>query len=183
MQTTRGASLSDAEAAHRPPDPRGPRRTAVLVAVALLVLAADVVSKVAVVDTLTHGREVRLLDGFLTLVQTRNGGAAFGIAGGATILFTAVAVGVVLVIVRTAPRLRSLPWAVCLGLLLGGAAGNLSDRLFRAPGVLRGHVVDWIQVPHWPVFNLADSAIVIGGVLAVIIASRGLRVDGSRDAR
>jgi signal peptidase II len=183
MQTTRGASLSDAEAASSPSDTSRPRRTAALIVVALVVLAADVGSKIVVVHTLTHGREVRLLDGFLTLLQTRNGGAAFGIAGGATIVFTAVAVGVVLVIVRTATRLRSLPWAFCLGLLLGGAAGNLADRLFRAPGVFRGHVVDWIQLPHWPVFNLADSAIVIGGVLAVIIASRGLRVDGSRDAR
>ncbi|HZC39203.1 MAG TPA: signal peptidase II, partial [Streptosporangiaceae bacterium] len=84
-------------------------------------------------------------------------------------------------IVRTSRRLGSAPWAVTLGLLLGGATGNLTDRLLRSPGTLRGDVVDWIQLPHWPVFNLADSAIVCGGVLAVLLATRGIRLDGSRD--
>jgi signal peptidase II len=68
---------------------------------------------------------------------------------------------------------------VALGLLLGGALGNLSDRLFRSPGPLRGHVVDWIQLPHWPVFNVADSAIVVGGIVAVLLALRGVELDGS----
>ena len=99
-----------------------------------------------------------------------------------TIVFTAIAVGVIIFILRTARRLRSIPWAVTLGLLLGGAMGNLADRLFRAPGPMRGDVVDWIELPHWPVFNLADSAIVCGGVLAVLLAVRGLRMDGTVDA-
>ncbi len=98
-----------------------------------------------------------------------------------TIVFTAIAVGVIVFILRTARRLRSLPWAITLGLLLGGATGNLADRLFRAPGPLRGDVVDWIELPHWPVFNLADSAIVCGGVLAVLLAVLGLRMDGTVD--
>src|SRR5439155_12032528 len=105
-------------------------------------------------------------------------GAAFSVGTGATVLFTAVAVAVVAVILRTAKRLHSVGWAVCLGLLLGGALGNLVDRLFRAPGPLRGEVVDWIQLPHWPVFNLADSAIVIGGCVAVLLSSRGISIDG-----
>ena len=84
-------------------------------------------------------------------------------------------------IIRTARRIYSLPWAVALGLLLGGATGNLTDRIFRSPGLLRGWVVDWIQVPHWPVFNLADSAIVCGGILAVLLSARGIRLDGRRD--
>ena len=82
------------------------------------------------------------------------------------------------VILRTAKRLRSLGWAIALGLLLGGALGNLVDRLLRSPGPFRGEVVDWIQLPHWPVFNLADSAIVIGGCVAVLLSSRGISVDG-----
>src|SRR5205823_3788284 len=82
---------------------------------------------------------------------------------------------------RTSRRLRSLPWAVTLGLLLGGASGNLTDLLVRAPGLFRGDVVDWIQLPHWPVFNVADSAIVCGGALAVLLAARGIRLDGARD--
>ena len=69
-----------------------------------------------------------------------------------------------------------------LGLLLGGALGNLTDRLVRAPSPLRGEVVDWIHLHHWPIFNLADSAIVIGVVLALIVSSRGIRLDGTRDA-
>jgi signal peptidase II len=176
MQATRGAPLSEA-----PDQPASaPRRIGVLALVAAVVFAADMVSKVIVVATLSDRAPVRVIDGFLQLTETRNAGAAFSIGTGATILFTAVAVGVVVVIVRTARRLRSLPWALVLGLLLGGALGNLTDRIFRAPGPLRGHVVDWIELPHWPVFNLADSAIVVGGLLAVLLAGRGTGVDGER---
>ncbi|MFA1542228.1 signal peptidase II [Actinomadura monticuli] len=151
-----------------------------LVAVALAALAADIVSKIIVVATLQDREPVRLLGGLLTLRETRNSGAAFSIGTGYTIVFTVIACGVVVAILRTARNLRSVPWAVCLGLLLGGAIGNLIDRLLREPAPLKGHVVDWIQLPHWPVFNLADSAIVCGGVLAVLLAARGLQVDGTR---
>ena len=144
---------------------------------ALAVLVADVVTKVVVVATMDEGDTVRLIDGILKIDYTRNAGAAFSIGTGATVLFTGVAVIVVGVIIRQARRLNSRPWAVTLGLLLGGALGNLVDRLFRSPGPLRGHVVDWIELPHWPVFNLADSAIVIGGVLAVLLATRGIPFD------
>ncbi|MES9540273.1 signal peptidase II [Actinomadura sp. NPDC000600] len=151
-----------------------------LVAVALAALAADIVSKTIVVATLQDRAPVRLLGGLLTLRETRNSGAAFSIGTGYTFVFTLIACGVVVAILRTARNLRSVPWAICLGLLLGGAIGNLIDRLLRAPAPLKGHVVDWIQLPHWPVFNLADSAIVCGGVLAVLLAARGLQVDGTR---
>ena len=112
----------------------------------------------------------------------RNSGAAFSIGTSMTIVFTVIAVAVIIYILRAARKLRSLPWAITLGLLLGGATGNLSDRIFRSPGVFRGDVVDWIELPHWPVFNLADSAIVCGGVLAVLLSARGVRLDGSRAA-
>jgi signal peptidase II len=88
---------------------------------------------------------------------------------------------VVVAIVRFARRLRSAPWAIALGLLLGGACGNLADRLFRAPGPGRGYVVDWIELPHWPVFNIADACIVVGAVIAVLLALRGIAVDGTRE--
>ncbi|MEV3919480.1 signal peptidase II [Actinomadura coerulea] len=184
MQTTRGTSLSDStnperQAGETAESPR-PRRVGVLVAVALAALAADIVSKIIVVSALQDREPVRLLGGLLTLRETRNSGAAFSIGTGYTIVFTLIACGVVVAILRTARNLRSAPWAVCLGLLLGGAIGNLIDRLLRAPAPLKGHVVDWIQLPHWPVFNLADSAIVCGGVLAVLLAARGLQVDGTR---
>ena len=131
--------------------------------------------------TLPPRDKVRLLDGLLTLQVLRNSGAAFSIGTSMTIVFTLIAVGVIFFILRTSRRLRSLPWAVTLGLLLGGATGNLTDRLLRSPGLFRGDVVDWIQLPHWPVFNVADSAIVCGGVLAVLLAARGIRLDGTRD--
>ncbi|HEX6755417.1 MAG TPA: signal peptidase II [Mycobacteriales bacterium] len=161
------------------------RRAGVLAVTASLVLLADLVSKYVVVAELPGRAPVRLLGGALYLTHARNSGAAWGFAGGATLLFTAVAAIVVVVIVRTAARLRSLPWAICLGLILGGAAGNLIDRIFRSPAPLRGHVVDWISVfdPYgrvFPIFNLADSAIVCGGILAVLLALLGLEMDGSR---
>jgi lipoprotein signal peptidase len=152
--------------------------------VAALVLVTDLVSKTIVVATLSHRPPVRLLGGLLRLTELRNPGAAFSIGASSavmTVLFSLIAVGVIIAIVRTSRRLRSVPWAVTLGLLLGGAAGNLADRLLRGPAPLRGSVVDWIELPHWPVFNLADSSIVCGGVLAVLLAMRGLRLDGSRE--
>ena len=109
--------------------------------------------------TLPPPEKVRLLGGLLTLQVLRNSGAAFSLGTGFTLVFTAVAVGVVVVILRTSRRLYSVGWAVALGALLGGAVGNLVDRLVRAPGLGRGHVVDWIQLPHFAVFNLADASI------------------------
>jgi len=157
------------------------RRIGVLLTVAAAVLAADAISKAIVVAELSGHRPVRLLGGLLTLQVMRNSGAAFNIGTSMTIVFTAIAVGVIIFILRTARRLRSLPWAVTLGLLLGGATGNLADRLLRSPAPLRGYVVDWIELPHWPVFNLADSAIVCGGAIAILLSVRGIRIDGTRD--
>ena len=164
-----------------------PPRLALFATVAALALSADVISKVLVVATVSPLRPERLLGGAVYLVLARNGGAAFSVGTGATILFTAVAVIVISTLVRIAGRLRSAGWAVALGLVLGGALGNLIDRLARSPGVGRGHVVDWISLfandGHiWPIFNLADSAIVSGGVLAAILAVRGIEFSGDRSA-
>lgn len=180
--TTADAGPDDAEVRAR-----RSRRSLLLVLTAAAVLAADTVSKILVVRSLT-GRAVRTLGGLVYLTEARNSGAAFSFAEGATVLFTAVAVVVIVVIVRTASRLRSAPWAVCLGLILGGAAGNLADRLFRSPGPGRGEVVDWISLHWngrqvWPIFNLADSGIVCGGVLAVLLALFGYELDGRRQRR
>jgi signal peptidase II len=144
------------------------------------------VTKLVVVATITPGENIRLLGGLLYLTHLRNVGAAFSFAEGFTILFTMIAVVVAVVIVRTARRLYSTGWAVALGLVLGGAVGNLIDRLFRDPGFLRGGVVDFLSVfgPDgrvWPVFNVADSAIVCGGILGALLALRGIDFDGSRE--
>ena len=99
---------------------------------------------------------MRLLGGAIYLVQTRNSGAAFSVGTGATVVLTVVALAVVVVILRAARRMRSVGWAVALGLVLGGALGNLIDRLFRSPGVGRGHVVDWISLFGQRRAHLAD---------------------------
>ena len=127
-----------------------------------------------------------LLGGLVVLHEQRNPGAAFGIAGGATVLFTVLAASIVVVILRTARRLRSTAWAVTLGLLLGGALGNLADRLLRSPGPLRGYVVDFIDLEWhgrsvWPVFNVADMAIVTGGLLALLLSWRNVPIGNVGD--
>jgi signal peptidase II len=174
-------SVSPAPDPSRADDAGAPtrRQVGVVVSAALIVLALDIISKVTVVAQLS-GRSVRLLGGFLTLLASRNPGAAFSIGTSMTVVFSVIAVGVIVLILRTSRRIRSIPWALTLGLLLGGATGNLTDRIFRYPGLFRGFVVDWIEVPHWPVFNLADSAIVCGGILAVLLSMRGIRLDGQR---
>jgi signal peptidase II len=162
------------------------RQVGLFAGVAALALALDVASKLVVVAKLPEVHEpVRVLGGVFYLQQTRNSGAAFSLGTGFTIILTVVAVAVVGVIARTAGRMRSTGWAVALGLILGGALGNLSDRVFRAPGFGRGHVVDWISAfgpnaKYWPIFNLADSAIVCGAILAAVLALLGIDLDGRR---
>jgi lipoprotein signal peptidase len=180
MQTARGAAVAADTAADAASGSGAPRRrTSLLVLVASLVLVADVLSKLIAVAKLSDRARVTLIPHVLWLTMTRNAGAAFSVGTGSTIVFTAVAVAVVVVILRTARSLKSAGWAFSLGLLLGGALGNLSDRIFRAPAAFRGHVVDWIELPHWPIFNLADSAIVVGGVLAVLLAAYRVELDGT----
>jgi signal peptidase II len=178
-----------ANGANEQNDPRRrerPRRVGVFVTVGLLVLALDVVSKIVVVANLGPTEEVRTLGGAIWLDLARNSGAAFSLGTGFTVILSLVALGVVAVIVRTASRLRSTGWAIALGLILGGALGNLADRVFRAPGVFRGRVIDWISLfgprgEHWPIFNLADSAIVCGAILAAVLTLFGIGLTGDRD--
>jgi signal peptidase II len=156
------------------PRARHSRALAVMLEVAALVLAADTVSKTLALRYLGDGRAVRLLDGLITLRLTYNAGAAFGLGTSYTVVIALIAIGVVVFIIRTARRLRSIAWSVALGLLLGGACGNLADRLFRPPGPMRGRVVDWINLPHFPwTFNIADAAIVCSAVLIAVLAFRG----------
>lgn len=156
--------------------------------VALLVLAADIVSKVVIVANIgPDHRPVRLLGGLVYLVQARNSGAAFSVGTGATVILTVVAASVAVVIARAARSLTSAWWAVSLGLILGGALGNLVDRFLRAPSPGRGHVVDWIQLHSivgydYPIFNLADSAICVGAVIALILSVRGVEFRSHRPA-
>jgi signal peptidase II len=151
------------------------RTLAVMLGVAVAVATADAVSKAVALRGLRGRPPVRLLDGLLTLKLRLNPGAAFGVGTSYTVVIALIACGVIVYVIRMAARLRSLPWTIGLGLLLGGAAGNLGDRLFRAPGPLRGSVVDWLNLPHFPwTFNLADAAITCAAVLIAILTLLGI---------
>ncbi len=156
-----------------------------LSAIAVVVLVVDIVTKVIAVARLEGREPVELLGGAVYLILVRNPGAAWSMATGYTWVISLIVIAVVIVIIRVAGRLRSTGWAVALGLVLGGALGNLVDRIFRAPGPLRGHVVDMVSVfapdgSFFPVFNAADSAVVCGGILLVLLALTGREMDGTR---
>ncbi|KAA6222424.1 signal peptidase II [Streptomyces albofaciens JCM 4342] len=170
-----GAGAAEAGATAR----RGKRRIAALLLVAAIVYLLDLGSKALVVAKLEHHAPIEVIGSLLRLEVIRNRGAAFGIGEALTIFLSLIAVIVIVVIARLARKLYSLPWAIALGLLLGGAFGNLTDRIFRTPGVFEGAVVDFIAPTHFAVFNLADSAIVCGGILIVILSFRGLDPDGT----
>jgi signal peptidase II len=172
-----GASGTDEPAAAG--QTRGKRRIAVLFAVATVAYALDLISKMIVVAKLEHHPPIEIIGDWLRFEAIRNAGAAFGFGEAFTVIFTMIAAAVIVVIARLARKLYSLPWAIALGLLLGGALGNLTDRIFRAPGVFEGAVVDFIAPKHFAVFNLADSAIVCGGILIVLLSFKGLDPDGT----
>ena len=151
-----------------------------LLALAAVVLVVDQLTKVWAVQSLTEGVRTPLVGDLLGLTLLYNPGAALSIATGMTWVLTLAAATVSVVILRVANRLGSRGWAVGLGLLLGGAVGNLVDRLFREPGVGRGHVVDFIAYGELFVGNVADIAIVAAAGLIVLLSLRGIGVDGTR---
>jgi len=153
---------------------------ATVLIIAAVVLALDVLTKVLAVALIEPGHPVRIIGDTVTLTLVRNPGAAFSMATGMTWLLTIVAVAVVIGVIRMGSKLRSGWWALGLGLVLGGAIGNLIDRFLRSPGPLRGHVVDFVSVGWWPVFNVADSGVVCGAILLVVLTVLGVEPDGSR---
>lgn len=157
-----------------------PRMWLVLLIVAAVVLTADLITKIIAVAFIEPGDPVEIIGDTVTFKLVRNSGAAFSMATGYTWILTIVALAVVAGIIRYSHRLGSVWWALGLGLVLGGALGNLVDRIFRAPGPLRGHVVDFMSVGWWPVFNIADSAVVCGAVLLVGLTLFGFEFDGTR---
>lgn len=144
-----------------------------------MVVLLDQTTKWWVQQTMPARPPIQVLGEWLEITYTVNPGAAFSLGGSFTIVLSAIAIAVSVVIVRMASRLGSVAWAVALGGILGGALGNLSDRIFRDPAPFRGHVVDWISVPNWPVFNIADSAIFCSAMLMVWLSFRGVGLDGS----
>nr|WP_234790302.1 signal peptidase II [Mycolicibacterium mucogenicum] len=147
-----------------------PRRLRLLLMVAALVLGLDVLTKVLAVKLLVPGQPVEIIGDTISWTLVRNSGAAFSMATGYTWVLTLIAIWM-------GRRLVSVWWALGLGMILGGAVGNLMDRFFRSPGPLRGHVVDFLSVGWWPVFNVADSAVVCGAVLLVGLSMFGIDFD------
>lgn len=160
------------------------RRVGLVFAVAVVIWVIDLVTKNLVAANLEGKEPVRILGGLIYLQVIRNPGAAFSMATGMTWVLALVAAAVVVAIIWLSRRLRSIGWAIGLGLVLAGALGNLTDRIFRAPGPLRGHVVDFISAfaPNgegFAIFNIADSAICCGGVLIVLLSLLGKDYDGT----
>ena len=142
--------------------------------IAWAIWLTDFATKSWALANLDSRNPVMLIGSFLQLTLIKNSGAAFSFAEGATVLFSIFACLVVIAIGYFAPKLTSKGWSVVLGLALGGIIGNLSDRIFREPGFFSGHVIDWIELPNWPVFNIADSAIVVAASIAVVLSIRNI---------
>ncbi|MFC7492005.1 MULTISPECIES: signal peptidase II [unclassified Knoellia] len=159
------------------------RLFALLIGLGLLTLALDQGSKVWALASLTPGEPRDLLGSFVRLNLIRNAGAAFSLGDGVTWLLTLLALGIVVWVARAARQVGHRGWAVTLGMLLGGAIGNLVDRIFRAPGLGRGHVVDFIDYFGLFIGNVADIAIVVAAALGGILALRGIPLDGVRPGR
>jgi signal peptidase II len=178
MQATRGTSLTST-------DPGQARRSRasthrrVFAAVALAAYAVDLGTKLLAVRRLTEGDPVDVVGSGLRLDLVRNPGAAFSTGTSYTLLLSVIAVVAAATVIRYGRRLGDRTWAVALGLLLAGVCGNLTDRVFREPGFLRGHVVDFLELPHWPVFNVADMLIDAAVVLILVQSWRGVRLTGA----
>lgn len=159
------------------------RATLLVVVVAAAVLVVDQLSKIWAVAALENEPPVQVIGDFFRLVFVRNSGAAFSLGSGSTIVVSLLALVIVGVLIYRARNLQSVWWAIAMGGMIGGALGNLTDRVFREPGVLRGHVVDFFALPIWPVFNVADIAVVGSAIGMVVLALLGIDFDGTRHGR
>ncbi len=179
MQAARGASLSDDDTSSQRPASR-PRLKLVFAAVAAAAYAVDLVTKHLAVTRLADG-DVPLFGDWFVLHLTRNPGAAFSTGTEYTFVLSCLAVVAVVVVLWFSRKIADPWWAVGLGLLLGGVAGNLTDRIFRDPGPMRGHVIDLFMLPNWPVFNIADICINAAAGVILLQTFRGIGLDGTRE--
>ncbi|GAC1655907.1 MAG: signal peptidase II [Mycobacterium sp.] len=153
------------------------RGVPLLLRIAAVILLLDIVSKLLAVRLLEPRHTVPLFGDTVTCTLVRNSGAAFSMATGYTWVLTLIAAAVVITIIGLGRRLMSPSWAIGLGMILGGAAGNLVDRLFRSPGPLRGQVVDFVSIGWWPVFNVADAAVACGAMFLIVLSILGCDFD------
>lgn len=150
------------------------RKWRTLFGVAWAVWIIDLATKIWAVENLSYRSNIKVIGDFFQLTYVRNPGAAFSFASGATVFLSLFSLFVMVVILHYSVKITSRGWAVVLGLVLGGILGNMIDRIFREPGVLRGHVIDWLQLPNWPVFNIADMAIVSAAVISMVLTARNI---------
>jgi signal peptidase II len=145
-----------------------------LFSVAWTIWILDLATKIWAVNNLSFKSNIKVIGELFQLTLVRNPGAAFSFATGATVFLSLFSLIVMIAILYYSPKITSRGWAVVLGLVLGGILGNLVDRIFREPGVLRGHVIDWLQIPNFPVFNIADSAIVVAALISMVLTARNI---------
>ncbi|MBC2933545.1 signal peptidase II [Nocardioides sp. zg-1228] len=182
MQAARGASLNSSD----PADQATARRRRVdarvlFAAVAITAYAVDLGTKEWALSALADG-DIPVLGDWLTLHLTFNPGAAFSTGTDFTIVFTCLAIAAVVVVLWLSRRIATTGWALALGFLLGGVAGNLTDRILRDPEPFHGHVVDFLMLPKWPVFNIADVCINVAAGLIILQTFRGIALDGTRES-
>jgi signal peptidase II len=145
------------------------------IAVSCLIFAVDLTTKNWAANYLQFREPIKLIGDFLRLTYGTNPGAGFSFATDATAFLSTLKLCVAAFIIYFVRKVTNKGWAIGLGLLLGGVMGNLWDRITRPPGLWRGEVVDWIQLPNWPIFNIADSAIICAGVLLTILTMRNIQ--------
>jgi signal peptidase II len=150
------------------------RRWRTLFGVAWAVWIIDLATKIWAVENLSYRSNIKIIGEFFQLTYVRNPGAAFSFASGATVFLSIFSLLAMIAILHYSVKITSRGWAVVLGLVLGGILGNMVDRIFRDPGVLRGHVIDWLQLPNWPVFNIADMAIVSAALISMVLTARNI---------
>lgn len=160
---------------------RAERARRLFIAFTISVFALDLASKNWAESYLQYREPVRVFGDFLKLSYSTNSGAAFSLFTDATLLLSSLKLAVVGFIIFYMRNLTSPFWGAALGGLLGGVVGNLYDRAIRPPGVWRGEVIDWIVLPNWPTFNIADSAIVCAGIAMTILTMRNIHPKGSQD--
>jgi signal peptidase II len=172
-----------ADAARPVPHSPRPRRAVLLSLFAgfgVFAYVLDQLTKLWVTSAMVEGERIPVLPPVLHWYFIRNSGAAFSIGENVTWVFSIIMAAVAVAILFQVRKLGSLWWSVALGLLLGGALGNLTDRLFREPSFGMGHVVDFIQLPNFAIFNIADSAVVSAVAIICILTLRGISLDGTR---
>lgn len=195
MQRTRRTPLSEAAPSAEDPTepadsesagsdarpPRSWRLAALFGAVGLVVLGLDQLTKALALHHLTPGEPVNVVGSLLKFNLIRNPGAAFSLGTSYTPVISAIQIIVAVGVIWLSRRLGSVGWAIAFGCLFGGAVGNITDRIFREPSPFHGHVVDFLQTPHWAIFNVADMAVTSAAILLVIQTLRGVKLDGTKD--